>query len=117
MRWFGISQSTDLHHPQTKVKTFTSLKAALKWKNAPGNGAFTYAGAVGADVPASQQNFHHTFRSVYEVVTSVELSKRAATKAWNARRARDRWASSCYDHSVEDELVSMIRRNGTEIQT
>lgn len=57
-----IEKSTDLNHPNTKVTFTRSLKRATSWRDEPGkSGRFTYAD------PEHAQNYHHTFRCVYEM--------------------------------------------------
>lgn len=58
--YYGISQSTDLNHPHTVVKKFTSLRAAHAWAKI-GNGDYTYKD------PEVAKNWHVTLKEVWEI--------------------------------------------------
>ena len=62
--FYGIERNTDLRNPDTKIHRFSSRSAALRWSSK--GGGFAYPGAADADLPMTQQNFHHRIRTVWE---------------------------------------------------
>lgn len=62
--FYGIEKSTDQRIGYTKIIKFKSLKNALKWKS--NGGQYTFPDAATSDIPVYQQNWHHSFRSIYK---------------------------------------------------
>lgn len=99
--YYGIEQSTDLRNPQTVVKKFTSRKAAIAWKDAPGkSGRSTFADPEGA------RNWHHTFRQVYEIHGRIDRKHPAF---------KDR-GTSTYPRCDADNLASYIAAHGEAVK-
>ncbi len=55
---YGIEESTDMRDPRTVIKKFTSVQSAKRW--CANSGKFTH------DNPETAQNYHHTFRTIYQ---------------------------------------------------
>lgn len=99
--YYGIEQSTDLRRPNTVVKKFTSRKAAIAWKDAPGkNGRSTFADPEGA------RNWHHTFRQVYEIHGRIDRKHPVF---------KDR-GTSTYPRCEADNLASYIAAHGEAVK-
>lgn len=99
--FYGIEQSTDLRCKNTVIKTFSSKSAALKWKNRS-RGGYTYPAAADENLPGTQQNFHHTFRSVYEVHGLIRPTKK------DIKRELDCYRGSSYVYTKEDLIANAI---------
>lgn len=99
--YYGIEQSTDLRCPNTVVKKFTSRKAAIAWKDAPGkSGRTTYGDPEGA------RNWHHTFRHVYELRGRVDRKSSVF---------KDR-GTSTYPRNDADNMATYLYIAGNEVK-
>lgn len=96
--YYGISQSTDLRHPKTVVKKFTSLRAAHAWAKI-GNGDYTYKD------PDAAQNWHHTFKYVYELRGRINKKDPVFGNL----------ETSCYPRCHEDNLATYIKTHGWKV--
>lgn len=67
--FYGIQQSCE--HKNTRIKTFSSKFAALKWKN--DEAGFTF-------ISWPNQKFHKNFRRVYEVYGLVRPTRQEIEK-------------------------------------
>ncbi len=92
--YYGISQSTDLREPQTKVKKFTSKRAALKW--AETSGYLTHGEHADA-----MRNHHHTFRKVYDFKGRLPKFK-----------SQDRYHYGMYAKNEETLKADYIEKHG-----
>ena len=99
----GIEQSTDSRDKQTKFKKFTTINAANKWKNSDSNGRLTHG-----EHAETQRNYHHTFRSIYEV------DARKIRKA-EIHSLMDSYRHSVYRLSYDDAKAEIIKKIGTEL--
>ena len=94
--FYGIEQSTDLRDRRTVIKKFQSLTTLQKWmKN---SGGFTY------ENPEESRNYHHTFRSGYELVGRVNKSDPIFKK------------DSTYHSTANDKMTRYIWKYGKEIE-
>ncbi len=64
--YYGVEQSTDMREKRTVIKKFRTLSALAKWLGSHRNGRLTYEDPEGA------RNYHHTFRSGYELEGRVD---------------------------------------------
>ena len=96
--FYVICQSTDMRCPMTRIKKFTSLRAAKKYAEI-GNGKYTY------DNPEEAMNWHHTFNSVCEL--KGRINKKDSI-------FKDK-GSSFYPRYYEDNLAYYIREYGYKI--
>jgi hypothetical protein len=101
----GIEQSTDLRDRRTALKKFSSVKAAEKWKNHEDNGKLTHG--EHAEV---QRNYHHSFRTVYEV-DARRITKSYINKLISETR------HSIYQLSTNDAKARIIQKIGVELLT
>lgn len=104
---YGIDQTTDLRDLDTRIKKFTSKKAALIWKSQ--SGGYAWVGAADEDIAPSQQNWHRRFRHIYETKNWRPPSKKKLYEL----AIRD--SSSTYPRNSLDILASLISNNGIEI--
>jgi len=107
--FYGVERTTDLRYPETVVKKFSSLKAALAWK-AKDTGC-AWSAAADKTLPIAQQNWHNRHRSVYRMPpdwrppSKKELSRRAAMTR-----------GSMYSRNTCDELASAVHVDGEEVE-
>ena len=107
MIW-GIEQSTDMRNPRTVIKKFSTRKSALKW--ASESGGYSDKGAANNALPVPSQNWHHSFRYVWETNgwRSPSVAK-LDEMAWKI-------STSTYPRYARDVLASLIEKNGTEVK-
>jgi len=72
MAFYGIEETTDHRHPETKIVKLKSRVAAMKWLRA-GTCGFAWPGAANPDLPMDAQNFHRRIRTCYETKSAVTL--------------------------------------------
>lgn len=99
---YGIEQSTDSRAPRTKVIRSRSAQGMREW--ADGGGGFTYPDPEGA------RNFHHSFRSLWEMPKGWRKPSRAAL----SKMAREK-SSRDYPRNETDALADIIALEGTEV--
>lgn len=106
--FYGIDQTTDLRHPETKVVRLSSRKAALDWLAKKGE--LAWSGAARHDIPGPQQNFHHRLRSAYEMPPRWRPPSKKALreKAWNS-------STSSYPRNESDMLANAVYKDGEEL--
>lgn len=97
--YYGVFQSTDLRDRRTQIKKFSSLKAALKWKEID-NGLFTH------DDPDAARNHHHSFKYIYEYHGRID--KKDKIFQYNG--------TSTYPCTENDKLATYLYKYGTEIK-
>ena len=106
---YGIDQTSDMRHPETKIRKFSSRKQAERW--AEDSGGIAWKGAVTSSVRSSMQNFHRRFRSIYLM-----------PHRWMPPKDRElytivcRNSTSSYPCSRLDALASAIVRDGESIE-
>ena len=107
--FYGVEQTTDQRCPDTKIKKFTSLKQALKWRS--NSGGYAWPGAARNDIPGPLRNFHHRLREVYEMPRGWRKpsSKQLNKEAWER-------STSMYPRSSNEILASIFFRKGIEIK-
>ncbi|MFA4971314.1 MAG: hypothetical protein WC683_01790 [bacterium] len=96
---YGVEKSTDLRNPQTVVKKFLSRKELLQWMDQR-SGEYTHAD------PEAAQNWHHTFRSGYELRGRINRKDRIF----------DNHGSSTYPQGRADNEADYLVRYGTEVR-
>ena len=94
---YGIEQSTDMRCKRTVVKKFSSLSALKKWLE--NSGGYTYS------YPDSANNWHHTFRSGYELIGRIDKKH----KLFHDN------GTPTYPRNEQDKLASYIQMFGTEV--
>lgn len=98
--YFGVEQSTDSRCKNTIIVKFAKneKEKMKKWYNSEKNGRFTYTD------PESAQNFHHTFRYIYEYDGYLIFSK---TEIDKIRKS----ATSTYPIDINDAKVDIIKEH------
>lgn len=94
---YGIEQSTDMRCPRTVVKKFTSRKALAYWLM--GGGGYTYAD------PDSARNWHHSFRSGFELSGRIDKSNKIFKDS----------GTPTYPRNATDNLATYIQTFGKSI--
>ena len=113
--FYGIEQSTDPHHPNTKIEKFSSEVKARAWKNK--GGFFTFPLAASIDIPPRQQNWHHTYRFFFKSKGGFRLDQRTVLKKQKDESKR-LLACGCGINlpTKEDIAIEMIRQNCDEMK-
>jgi len=100
---YGIEQSTDLRYPGTRIRKFSSEKAALKWKSR--GGGYTHTD------PDSVRNWHHTIRRVFRMPPGWRPPSRAKLR----KEAKEKSTPS-YPRNENDVLAAYIEGQGMEVE-
>ena len=122
----GIEETTDMRYPETKLRRFRSVSAALAWLGQDGN--YAWSGAASNDLPVCQQNWHRRFRKVYlmplgwrpdsrqvrETVTQHRGSSYHVDEPWAI--ARQAWRS-CVGQLYANGSVEFAREQRHETST
>jgi hypothetical protein len=106
---YGYEQTTDLRYPETKIRRFTSRKAAIDWLRA-GRDKFAWPGAADSSLPPVSQNWHRRLRRVFEMPRGWRPPSQKQLGIETARNA-----TPTYHRTPNDELARHILLNGVEI--
>lgn len=97
--FYGVKQSTDLRDRQTEVKKFKTEAALKKWLSY-GSGNFTH------DDPESERNYHHSFKSGYELQGKMNKKDKIFL----------RLGTSTYPLSYNDKVAHYLYVYGREVE-
>lgn len=97
--FYGVKQSTDMRNKQTEVKKFKTETALKKWLSY-GGGNFTY------DDPEEARNYHHSFKSGYELNGRINKKDRI----FQQKGSRD------YPKSNNDKIASYLYVYGRSVE-
>ena len=100
-----VEQSTDQNRPETKIKIVYSESAAQKYVNESGK-----SGRFSSPCPEIEQNFHHTFRTAYEMPagwrrpSKKKLDEFVWGKSYSSRRktANDILAGIAFSQKIRE---------------
>lgn len=103
-RYAIIEQSTDLRHPNSKIR-FTQSKRTVKEILSKRESRYTYPD------PKAARNWHHTFTYIYELPAGWRIPSKKSLQ-----KEAYKCSTPTYPRTADDILANQIMAIGTKIR-